>query len=187
MCQEMMTRSSPDTVLSTNVGTQIPIQNTFYPDTHTVPNVNMLDVPLTSAYTIFYNEKRLLLSQENPSSRPASPSLPALPDEEIDKKIEQLWNELTPSQRKSYVSAMSIPRFPSVDWSRCAPRARLTPSDDLSRHREREIKTRSRELAISYHQPYKLPKKARSAYIFYCLKHRPRIQEANASGRGREA
>ena len=73
MCQEMLTRSSPDTVLPTNVGSQIPIQNTFYPDTHTVPNVNMLDVPLTSAYTIFYNEKRLLLSQENPST---SSSLP---------------------------------------------------------------------------------------------------------------
>lgn len=118
MCQEMLTRSSPDTVLPTSVGSQIPIQNAFYSDTHTVPNVNMLDVPLTSAYTIFYNEKRLLLSQENPSSSSLFRLIPALSDEEIDKKIEQLWNELTPNQRKSYVSTMSIPRFPAVDWSR---------------------------------------------------------------------
>lgn len=131
MCQEMLTRSSPDTVLPTSVGPQIPIQNTFYSDTHTVPNVNMLDVPLTSAYTIFYNEKRLLLSQENPSSSFSLffYNIPALSDEEIDKKIEQLWNELTPNQRKSYVSTMSIPRFPTVDWSRCVSPPR---SNDLA-------------------------------------------------------
>ena len=127
----MLGRSSPDTVLPTSVGPQIPIQNTFYSDTHTVPNVNMLDVPLTSAYTIFYNEKRLLLSQENPSSSFSLffYNIPALSDEEIDKKIEQLWNELTPNQRKSYVSTMSIPRFPTVDWSRCVSPPR---SNDLA-------------------------------------------------------
>ena len=66
---------------------------------------------------------------------PVAPSLsffnniPALSDEEIDKKIEQLWNELTPNQRKSYVSTMSIPRFPTVDWSRCVSPPR---SNDLA-------------------------------------------------------
>lgn len=41
--------------------------------------------------------------------------------------------------------------------------------------RERELALRNAGKTIT------LPKKARSAYIFYCLKHRSRIQDQNDS------
>ena len=122
MCQEMLTRTSPDSVLPTHVGSQIPIPNTFYPETHTVSNVNILDVPLTNAYTIFYNEKRLLLSQENSSaSFPSSPHT-------------QLYQTRRSTRKSSSFGTNSLPTSGNPTSTPCPSRDSL-PSTGLGARR----------------------------------------------------
>lgn len=99
---------------------QLPMNETFYSDPSQVSLVNMLDVSVTNAYAAFCSEKRLLLSQENPSFTFLWDSLLALSEEELDKKIEQLWSDLPLDQKKTYSSTiMSIPHFSNTDWAQC--------------------------------------------------------------------
>lgn len=46
---------------------------------------------------------------------------------------------------------------------------------------KRKPDTRVKTEPTTHSPPQRLPKKARSAYIFYCLKNRPRVQAENES------
>ena len=114
----MLSRSGQGSSVTTQDEPQLPINETFYSDPNQVSLVNMLDVSVTSAYAAFCSEKRLLLSQENPSFNFSWDSLLALSEEELEKKIEQLWNDLPLDQKKTYSSTiMSIPHFSNTDWA----------------------------------------------------------------------
>ena len=67
MYQELLSRSGQGSNVTSQDDPQLPMNETFYSDPSQVSLVNMLDVSVTNAYAAFCSEKRLLLSQENPS------------------------------------------------------------------------------------------------------------------------
>ncbi|KAK8815639.1 hypothetical protein WA538_004764 [Blastocystis sp. DL] len=124
------------------------------------------DSRLHSGYLYFCNEQQSLLHSKNPD----------LPPHELSKLLEEQWQSIPLSDKMRYakLSAIASSRYTANLDDRFRS-IYLKPREDRSSRKEKDYSFRTPLLTPA------LPKKARSAYIFYCLKHRSRIQGQNES------
>ena len=109
---------------------------------------------------------------------------------DILKEAGNIWNTLSQEEKQHYVDLSEIDRArysrEMEEWHqqkcflyRCFI---SSPGVCLKQRREKEPKTKDLSLhSFSDSRQVRIPKKVRSAYIFFCLKHRSRIQEENES------